>query len=224
MWSTTFQRFPAGKTPILGAITVAVSDWTRPRAGESRMFDQDLLERLSCAHPAGPIALYAPAGLALLWWAVARGGTSVVAAASWYLTGLLVWSFVEYVMHRHSFHHVPTTRVQVALAYLSHGVHHAYPDDPRRWVMPLIVTIPLGSTIFGLSYLVIGAASVPWFAGFMHGYLAYDVLHFAIHRGPLATPFGRFLRRHHLQHHYATTDRRFGVSSPLWDFVFRTAR
>jgi sterol desaturase/sphingolipid hydroxylase (fatty acid hydroxylase superfamily) len=33
---------------------------------------------------------------------------------------------------------------------------------------------------------------------------------------------GRFLRQHHMAHHYTKPDRNFGVSSPLWDLVFRT--
>ena len=35
------------------------------------------------------------------------------------------------------------------------------------------------------------------------------------------TRVGRYLRQYHLVHHYKTPDRHFGVSSPLWDFVFR---
>jgi sterol desaturase/sphingolipid hydroxylase (fatty acid hydroxylase superfamily) len=58
----------------------------------------------------------------------------------------------------------------------------------------------------------------------MHGYLAYDMLHYAIHRGVMKSRIGAYLRKHHLQHHYAVPERNFGVSSPLWDFVFRTTR
>jgi dihydroceramide fatty acyl 2-hydroxylase len=32
----------------------------------------------------------------------------------------------------------------------------------------------------------------------------------------------RYLRQHHLTHHYRTAEVRFGVSSPLWDRVFGT--
>ncbi len=38
----------------------------------------------------------------------------------------------------------------------------------------------------------------------------------------MPTGLGRFLRQYHLAHHYAVPDRHFGVSSPLWDLVFRT--
>ena len=53
-------------------------------------------------------------------------------------------------------------------------------------------------------------------------YLAYDLLHYATHHLPMPSPALRWLKRHHLLHHHATPDDRFGVSSPLWDFVLRT--
>jgi sterol desaturase/sphingolipid hydroxylase (fatty acid hydroxylase superfamily) len=90
--------------------------------------------------------------------------------------------------------------------------------------MPMIVTMPVGLAIFALCWVALGDHALPLFAGFTHGYLAYDTLHWAMHRGPLPTSLGRALRRHHMQHHYATPHARFGVSSPLWDFFFRTAR
>ena len=40
---------------------------------------------------------------------------------------------MEYVIHRFSFHFAPRGYVGVMLAYLIHGVHHAYPEDHRRW-------------------------------------------------------------------------------------------
>ena len=99
-----------------------------------------------------------------------------------------------------------------------HGVHHAYPDDSRRWVMPLGVTVPIAIVL----YLLAGRLAPAAFGGFLHGYLTYDLLHYFIHRGRLPTPLGRFLRQYHMTHHYATPDRHFGVSSPFWDVVFRT--
>jgi sterol desaturase/sphingolipid hydroxylase (fatty acid hydroxylase superfamily) len=223
MWSTTFERFPTGKTPIVGAITVSVYDWTRPQPGESRMFEQDTLERLACGHPRVPLLLYTPFGLALVALALARGMSWPTAVAA-YAGGVLAWSAFEYAMHRFSFHHTPKTPGQVAFVYLTHGVHHAYPDDSRRWVMPMIVTMPVGLALLGVVWLAAGDYALPGFAGFTHGYLAYDTLHYLIHRGPLPTAVGRFLRRHHLQHHYATPHARFGVSSPVWDVLLRTPR
>ena len=36
------------------------------------------------------------------------------------------------------------------------------------------------------------------------------------------TALGRFLRRNHMIHHFANADANHGISSPLWDWVFRT--
>jgi sterol desaturase/sphingolipid hydroxylase (fatty acid hydroxylase superfamily) len=71
-------------------------------------------------------------------------------------------------------------------------------------------------------WLVAGPSGLPALAGFIHGYLVYDLLHYFIHRGRVPTRLGRFLRHYHMQHHYSAPDRHFGVSSPLWDVVFRT--
>ncbi len=222
-WSTTFERYSPGRFPILGAIMLAVHDWARPRPGESRMFDQEFLERLTVAHPRWPLTLYIPFSLVLLWLAWSRGMRAGTLVESW-VAGLLIWSLLEYVMHRFSFHHTPSTERQVALGYLMHGVHHAYPDDSRRWVLPLVVTLPVGGLLLLVFLTLLGPLALPSFAGFTHGYLAYDTLHYTIHRGAMKSRLGQFLRKYHYQHHYATPDSRFGVSSPLWDVIFRTSR
>lgn len=216
-WADTFARYPAGPTPLAGPVTVRVADWAHPKRGAAPMFDLPWLEKLSVAHPAAPAALYLPAGLWLTWQAAgAASGWPWVAAA--YALGLAFWSLLEYVAHRVSFHHAPTSRLQLAFGYMMHGVHHAYPDDSRRWVMPLGVTVPIA---LGL-YLGVGRFAPAAFGGFLHGYLTYDLLHYFIHRGRMPTRIGRFLRQYHMEHHYASPERHFGVSSPLWDVIFRT--
>ena len=180
-----------------------------------------LFERLSVVHPAVPTAIYLPLGAFLIWRGTAAG-LSASALAACYLAGLLAWSLLEYAAHRKSFHHEPTSRWQVAYGYLVHGVHHAYPDDARRWMMPIAVTIPLAALFYLAFAVALGRFGGPAFAGFIHGYLTYDLLHYFIHRGRVPTRLGRYLRQYHLVHHFKSPDRHFGVSSPLWDVVFRT--
>jgi len=220
-WLNTFARFRPGETPLIGPIKVRVADWSKPQPGRAPMFKNPVLERLSVAHPALPFSIYAPSGLFLLWhaWSI---GYSVLTVVATYFVGLLIWSFLEYAAHRGSFHHVPTTESQVAYGYLVHGVHHAYPDDSTRWVMPLVVTLPILTVIFLVTRTLAGPLGEPAFAGFLHGYLTYDLLHYFIHRGRMPTRLGRYLRQYHMAHHYAKPERHFGVSSPLWDVVFRT--
>jgi dihydroceramide fatty acyl 2-hydroxylase len=219
-WLTTFTRFPPGRTP-LGPVDVRVEDWSHPKAGEAPMFDHPVLERLSVAHPALPLLVYLPAGIAFVWYG-ARSGLALSSVGFAYLGGVIAWTLTEYVTHRISFHHMPTTRWQVAYVYLVHGVHHAYPDDSRRWMIPVVASIPIAVVFSGLFALALGRFASPAFGGFLHGYLTYDLLHHAIHRGRMSTRLGRFLRQYHLTHHYASPDRHYGVTSPLWDLVFRT--
>jgi sterol desaturase/sphingolipid hydroxylase (fatty acid hydroxylase superfamily) len=207
--------------PLIGPIVVRVADWSKPQAGRAPMFDMAWLERLTIAHPFWPAAIYGPAGLWTMWRAGQTDLSGGALAAS-YLAGLLIWSLVEYLTHRVSFHHVPQSEGQVAYGYVVHGVHHAYPDDSRRWMLPIAVTLPIAAGLYWMSGPLFGRFSNAVFAGFIHGYLAYDLLHYFIHRGRLPTRLGRYLRQYHLAHHYTTPDGHFGVSSPLWDVVFRT--
>jgi sterol desaturase/sphingolipid hydroxylase (fatty acid hydroxylase superfamily) len=61
------------------------------------------------------------------------------------------------------------------------------------------------------------------FAGFGTGYVVYDSIHFAIHHWSMRNPLARELKRHHLRHHFTDEHTGYGVSSPLWDYVFRTS-
>src|SRR5207245_11405831 len=115
-------------------------------------------------------------------------------------------------------------RLGVLFAYLIHGVHHAFPEDRRRWLMPPIVTVPVATVLYFVLRLLVGAAAPPVFAGALFGYLAYDLLHYASHAGALRGRVPRYLRQHHLTHHYRMPETRFGVSSPFWDRGFGTLR
>ena len=59
-------------------------------------------------------------------------------------------------------------------------------------------------------------------AGFLAGYLVYDLTHYAQHHFPMRSGYAKYIKRYHMQHHYKDPDTRFGVSSPIWDWVFRT--
>jgi sterol desaturase/sphingolipid hydroxylase (fatty acid hydroxylase superfamily) len=38
----------------------------------------------------------------------------------------------------------------------------------------------------------------------------------------MPTKFGKLVKRHHMRHHFKDPDKDYGVSSPLWDLIFRT--
>ena len=63
---------------------------------------------------------------------------------------------------------------------------------------------------------------LPLFSGFIVGYLGYDYVHYYTHFARPTSWIGKGLRKRHLQHHFAFGDRWYGVSSPIWDYVFGT--
>ena len=82
------------------------------------------------------------------------------------------------------------------------------------------------SVLFGvIFYALIGPTWFwPYYAGFVGGYMVYDVTHYALHHLRLKNRVFRHLKKHHLLHHHSKqhSERKFGVSTTLWDHVFRT--
>ncbi|MDE0470592.1 MAG: sterol desaturase family protein, partial [Ekhidna sp.] len=58
--------------------------------------------------------------------------------------------------------------------------------------------------------------------GFLIGYASYLWVHYMVHAFQPPKNFWRTLWVHHGIHHYKQPHRAFGVSSPLWDLIFRT--
>ncbi len=158
----------------------------------------------------------------------------VRASASWLqilvgmLLGVFIWTLTEYLVHRFVFHHHAQTPGLQKIFFMFHGVHHYQPQCKTRLVMPPAVSIPMAVLFYGIFYMVVGRflGAPSWvpelFAGFILGYLVYDMIHYATHHFPMRSGYLRFLKRYHMQHHFKTPEKRFGVSSPLWDKVFGT--
>ena len=187
------------------------------------MFDNRLLETLSRVHPAVPPLLYLP--VVTICLAVAIGGKDlgVGAVVGVFFVGLAFWSLAEYLLHRFVFHFEPDSRWGRRLHFIIHGVHHDYPHDPMRLVMPPSVSVPLAILVFlGFRALLGDAWSLPFFAGFLVGYLIYDMTHYHLHHHRSTHRLSLALRRYHYRHHFQQSSRGYGVTSPVWDRVFRT--
>jgi dihydroceramide fatty acyl 2-hydroxylase len=186
------------------------------------MFESRWLDACSRVHPAVPVILFAPAIAILFLLGVERDSTP--ASLAWALGGYLFWTLTEYWMHRIVFHFEPQDGIGARLHWIIHGVHHDHPNDPMRLVMPPSVSVPLALVFYALFVVVLGGAVAPAFgAGFLAGYLIYDMTHYHVHHHNPRTRAGRRLRELHMRHHFQDDTRGFGVSAPWWDFVFRTA-
>jgi sterol desaturase/sphingolipid hydroxylase (fatty acid hydroxylase superfamily) len=187
------------------------------------MFENPILEWGSRVHPAVPPLLYLPVIAFLLTRAVAHYDLAVPAVVGAFGAGVATWSLGEYTLHRFRFHLQPDNGWGKRIHFVIHGVHHDYPHDPMRLVMPPSVSIPLAVLFYFIFRGILGPEwSLPAFAGFILGYLAYDMTHYHIHHHRATNRLSLALRRYHYRHHFQQSDRGFGVTSPLWDKVFRT--
>lgn len=138
--------------------------------------------------------------------------------------GVLMWTLVEYVLHRAVFHY-PTTELSqgwIKLHFLLHGQHHKFPLDNQRLVFPIVPAAVIAGFFLGIFRLVLPfAVAHALFAGFLGGYVTYDMIHYYVHHGPRSGIFGT-IRKAHMDHHFRNHDAGYGISSPIWDFIFET--
>ena len=116
-----------------------------------RLFENDVLERLSHVHPVTPLLLWAPVSLWLLWRTFALHHLPLLPVLAVGLAGLVTWSLTEYCLHRFLFHYPARSRIGKRLVYLFHGNHHDDPKDKTRLVMPPAGAIPIMAVIYLLS-------------------------------------------------------------------------
>ncbi len=140
--------------------------------------------------------------------------------------GFLSWGLVEYILHRFIFHHQARTARLHAFLYAMHLSHH---DDPKaldQLFASLRMSLPIAS-IYGL---IAGLILWQWqavsylFAGMILGYFIYEALHYQAHHHTPRLRILRYLKKYHLLHHHQDSHLRYGVTSPIFDYLFGTFR
>ncbi|NOX70534.1 MAG: fatty acid hydroxylase [Gammaproteobacteria bacterium] len=188
-----------------------------------RLFKNDMMESLTHVHPIVPLLFWSPVVGFLLWRAVAVHQLPVSQLAALILPALIVWTLTEYLLHRYLFHFPAKSKTGKWLVYLFHGVHHDVPADKTRLVMPPTGAIIVLAFIWLIFSAIIPAPwAEPFCAFFIVGYLIYDYIHYATHHFKMRHPLLQALKHHHMRHHFSAKNAKYGVSSPLWDWVFGT--
>ncbi len=140
------------------------------------------------------------------------------------LAGLLLWTLIEYCMHRFLFHWIVKNRRLKNLLWYLHIGHHAEPRDPEQILVSPAMSVPISGLLLGSLYLALGslfgAAGV--IVGTWIGFLYYESVHYRLHRSAAQGVLLGHQRRRHFYHHFVNGETCFGVTSPLWDFVFGT--
>ena len=197
-----------------------ISEATRLSASP-RIFENPLLDKLSRVHHLVPLLVYGPIIAFLLILAGKRFSAPEILVAL--AGGYAIWTLAEYWGHRCLFHTRFPGKLGARVHFLIHGVHHDYPSDPLRLVMPPLLSAPLMGFAFLVLRPIFGANwIVPVMAGFLSGYLAYDMLHYHMHNRLPRAWLTRMLRSRHMLHHFRDAKKYYGVSAPWWDHVFGT--
>jgi 4-hydroxysphinganine ceramide fatty acyl 2-hydroxylase len=136
-----------------------------------------------------------------------------------FITGMVLWTFLEYVMHRF-LGHVHKGKNFFKSEHLQHHARYNYfAPAYKKALLALVVN----SILFALLQLVTTpAVAIMFLLGFSGMYMLYEATHYRFHvRGPIAQPF-IVLRKHHFYHHFHNPKKNHGVTTRFWDRVFGT--
>lgn len=190
--------------------------------GTKVLFKNPVLEKLTRTHISIPVSIFLITSIGMIYWAVSHQLLGVVPLVGVFFLGLLIFTWVEYMVHRHVFHMITNTNLKKTIQYAAHGVHHDFPRDKTRLAMPPLLSVTIVLILFVVFRLLMGDYVFAFLPGFITGYSAYLCVHYVVHAYQPPKNFMKILWVHHGIHHYKDHERAFGVSSPLWDYIYRT--
>ena len=167
-----------------------------------------------------------PAAIVISTLAIANAECSWPIRIGAFVGGLFSWTFLEYVLHRWVLHYKGRSEFTRALMKRLHWTHHEVPTDKSQVCIPFALSLVLWFSVYR-AVLVVGLE--PWTAllvscGVAFGMSVYDITHYSTHYMKASNWYLKLLTRHHMLHHGHDETKRFGVTSPLWDYVFGTIR
>ncbi len=198
---------------------------SRPISNENisvKLFNNKFLDSLTRTHIAVPVTMFFLYAAGLIWWTKVATDLTNWQIAGLFLGGTVFFTFAEYLVHRYVYHIDPSTEARKKFQWTMHGVHHEYPKDKQRLAMPPALSVVVGTLLLGLFRLILGDLGFSFLAGFMVGYAFYLLIHYSVHIFSMPKNFFRALWVNHAIHHYSEEEVMFGVSSPLWDYIFGT--
>lgn len=187
-----------------------------------KLFQNKYLDRLTRTHIAIPVTMFFLYAAGLIWYTKTATDLTNLAIVLLFFGGWILFTFAEYNVHRYLYHLSATTERREKIAYTIHGVHHDYPKDKQRLAMPPVLSVIIGTVLLLIFELILDKYSFSTLAGFMVGYAFYLLVHYSVHIFRPPNNFLKALWTNHAIHHYGSNDTLFGVSSPLWDYIYGT--
>ena len=190
--------------------------------GTTTLSDNRFIESLTRTHFLVPVIFYSSLAIAIIAFTLCNHFPDPLKILYILPLGVFSFTIVEYFIHRFIFHFEPKNKTQEKIKYKIHGVHHEYPRDKDRLAMPPVFSICLALIFYGIFKSLMGNLVLYFFPGFLLGYVVYLIIHYVVHRFRPPHNFLKILWTHHALHHYKNDNAFFGVSMPLWDYVFGT--
>jgi 4-hydroxysphinganine ceramide fatty acyl 2-hydroxylase len=139
------------------------------------------------------------------------------------LAGVLLFYFIEYITHRFVLHGI--LKLILPKAYEGHVVHHQLPTELKYMLTPNVYNVPGYIIVWALTFLITRSTllTAALVVGTSASQLYYEWAHFVSHR-PIVpnTPWGKWMKKFHLLHHYKNENYWFGVTNPTLDMVMGT--
>ncbi|CAM6088792.1 unnamed protein product [Calypogeia fissa] len=189
-----------------------------------RFFEKDIYEFFTRTSWWVIPLVWCPVAFAMIYIAIAKEGVPLTRIPALLAYGVGVWTFLEYLLHRFLFHMKTSSFWGNTLHYLLHGFHHKHPMDGSRLVFPPAFASVICTGIWFLmgSWLAPYPDKLPVYAAALLSYVTYDVTHYFLHFGTPFNDHSRRMKRYHLNHHFKDQTNGYGITSTIWDWVFRT--
>src|SRR5690606_37080935 len=114
----------------------------------TRLIKSGFPDSSSIVHFSVPLFIYIPTAVYFSWKALRPGQIGIGSFIGYFLLGLAVWTLSEYLLHRFVFHFAPKGKFMDRIHFIFHGVHHDYPRDRLRLVMPPSASIPMAVILY----------------------------------------------------------------------------
>ncbi|KAA8491858.1 Fatty acid 2-hydroxylase [Porphyridium purpureum] len=212
--------------PQVGNMGVQYDAWVHsfPTTDHTvKMFQNDVLEFLTKCPWYLPLVFWIPVAILILTQYFMTVTVHIPTFVSWCAAGVVFWLLFEYTLHRWVFHMNSTSYWGNIIHFLIHGHHHITPMDNNRVVFPPIPALLFASPIWVGALSLLGyERGYAFLLGFLIGYLNYDMTHFWIHQRVPKSGYVQWHKKRHVYHHYHKPGVNFGISHPLFDWVFGT--
>ena len=189
-----------------------------------RIFNNDTLEFLSKCHYSIPFVLFIPVVILFFLKSISLG-LSFPMSIIIFILAFLAWTLFEYFAHANLLHTFSRKLGMKNFLQKSHTRHHDFPHDNTRVVLSPLVSIPGAYLFYFLFISTMGKVyGCCFFSGYVSGYLIYDLVHYNVHHKNFKWRWFQVLKRHHLMHHFKYPEKNFGLSTTIWDKLFKTVK